>query len=103
MQDKGAYQLLFYLYNFCYYDILYIVVDLYCEGCYNMCRNKIDRLIQKIKEDDYMAVLAVPSNRLPVIDKNKTIKFIKESNENKLTKEFLEECKKDSALFRKNF
>lgn len=68
-----------------------------------MYRNKIDKLTQKIEEYDYMIILPVPSDRLPIIDKDKTIEFIKKSNENKLTKEFLEECKRDSALFRRNF
>ena len=51
-----------------------------------MYRNKIDKLTQKIEEDDYMIILPVPSDRLPVIDNDKTIEFIKNRMKIKLLK-----------------
>ncbi|MFI3173517.1 MAG: hypothetical protein R3Y58_14280 [Eubacteriales bacterium] len=50
-----------------------------------------------------MATLAKPSSRMPVINADKSKEFIKKSNEQKLTKAQLEEYKKSSALFKKNF
>ncbi len=69
-----------------------------------MCtENRNINKTEKIKEEDFMAVLAKPSSRTPVISVDKSKEFIKRSNEQKLTKAQLEEYKKSSALFKKNF
>ncbi|MGN0242709.1 MAG: hypothetical protein ACI4CT_01465 [Lachnospiraceae bacterium] len=46
-----------------------------------------------------MAVLAKPINRIAVVKKQESTKFVREFNENKVTKEFLDSCKKAGKLF----
>lgn len=53
------------------------------------------------KEGKNMAVLAKPINRIAVIKKQEFPKFVREFNENKVTKEFLDSCKKAGKLFGK--
>lgn len=48
-----------------------------------------------------MAVLAKPINRIAVIKKQESQEFVREFNENKVTKEFLDSCKKAGKLFGK--
>lgn len=64
-----------------------------------MDRNrKISHCTDK-KEGKKMAVLAKPINRIAVIKKQESTKFVREFNENKVTKEFLDSCKKAGKLF----
>ena len=48
-----------------------------------------------------MAVLAKPINRIFVIKKQESQGFVREFNQNKVTKDFLESCKKAGKLFDK--
>ena len=50
---------------------------------------------------DTMAVLATNKPNMFAIKEGKMKEFIKESNKNKLSDEFLEECRKAAKLFRK--
>lgn len=64
-----------------------------------MARNrKINHYADK-KEGKKMAVLAKPINRIAVIKKQESTKFVREFNENRVTKEFLDSCKKAGKLF----
>lgn len=49
-----------------------------------------------------MAVLAKPVNRIPLIPSEHSRKFIKEFNENKISEEFLDSCRKAGKLFGKH-
>lgn len=62
--------------------------------------SKENRLTDK-KEGKNMAVLAKPINRIPVIKRQESQEFVREFNENKVTKDFLESCKKAGKLFGK--
>ena len=53
------------------------------------------------KEGKYMAVLAKPINRMTVVKKQESQDFIREFNENKVTNEFMDSCKKAGKLFGK--
>lgn len=53
------------------------------------------------KEGKDMAVLAKPINRITVIKKQESSNFVREFNDNKVTKEFLDSCKKAGRLFGK--
>lgn len=53
------------------------------------------------KEGKNMAVLAKPINRISVIKKQESRGFVREFNQNKVTNEFLESCKKAGKLFGK--
>lgn len=53
------------------------------------------------KEGKNMAVLAKPINRISVIKKQESREFVREFNQNKVTKDFLESCKKAGKLFGK--
>lgn len=53
------------------------------------------------KEGKCMAVLAKPINRMTVVKKQESQDFIREFNENKVTKEFMDSCKKAGKLFGK--
>lgn len=53
------------------------------------------------KEGKDMAVLAKPINRMTVVKKQESQDFIREFNENKVTKEFMDSCKKAGKLFGK--
>ena len=48
-----------------------------------------------------MAVLAKPINRIAVIKRQESQEFVHEFNDNKVTKDFLESCKKAGKLFGK--
>lgn len=48
-----------------------------------------------------MAVLAKPINKMAVIKNKDSRKFICEFNKNKISKEFLDSCKKAGKLFDK--
>ena len=48
-----------------------------------------------------MAVLAKPINRISVIKKQESREFVREFNQNKVTKDFLESCDKAGKLFDK--
>lgn len=54
------------------------------------------------KEGKSMAVLAKPINRIAVISKEESPKFVREFNQNKVTKDFLVSCKKAGKLFGKS-
>ncbi len=53
------------------------------------------------KGDEEMAVLAKPVNRVPVVKKENSTKFVREFNKNKVSKNFLESCQKAAGLFEK--
>jgi hypothetical protein len=53
------------------------------------------------KEGKDMAVLAKPINRIAVIKRQESQEFVREFNDNKVTKDFLESCKKAGKLFGK--
>ena len=53
------------------------------------------------KEGEGMAVLAKPIDKITVIKKQESQQFVREFNENKVSKEFLESCKKAGKLFGK--
>ena len=48
-----------------------------------------------------MAVLAKPINKIAVIKEKDSQDFVREFNKNKVTKEFLDSCKKAGRLFGK--
>ncbi len=54
------------------------------------------------KEGNDMAVLAKPVNKVTVIKEQDSRQFIREFNNNKVSKEFLSSCKKAGKLFAKN-
>ena len=62
--------------------------------------DKIDCITDK-KEGKDMAVLAKPINRITVIKRQESRGFVREFNGNKVTKEFLDSCKKAGRLFGK--
>lgn len=51
------------------------------------------------RKGDNMAVLAKPINRIRVIKKEDSKRFLEEFNKNKISKELLEQCKKAGELF----
>ena len=53
------------------------------------------------KEGKSMAVLAKPINRVAIIKRQESQEFVREFNENKVSKEFLDSCKKAGRLFGK--
>lgn len=65
-----------------------------------MNENRAKHLTNKKEEND-MAVLAKPINKIAVIKKQDSQEFVREFNKNKVTKEFLESCKKAGRLFGK--
>ena len=48
-----------------------------------------------------MAVLAKPINRMPLVKKEESRNFVREFNDNKVSKDFLNSCKKAGKLFEK--
>lgn len=64
-----------------------------------MCE-KTTRFIGK-REENRMAVLAKPINKIAVIKQQDSQEFVREFNKNKVTKEFLDSCKKAGKLFGK--
>lgn len=53
------------------------------------------------KEGKNMAVLAKPINRIAIIKKKDSHSFVREFNENRVSKDFLDSCKKAGKLFAK--
>ncbi len=51
------------------------------------------------KEGEKMAVLAKPINKIAVVRKQESQEFVRDFNKNKVTKEFLDSCKKAGQLF----
>ena len=51
------------------------------------------------KEEIKMAVLAKPTNKITVIKEKESSNFVREFNDNKVTKEFMDSCKKAGRLF----
>ncbi len=51
------------------------------------------------KEGKNMTVLAKPINKVPVISKENSVDFVREFNENKVSKDFLRSCEKAGKLF----
>lgn len=47
----------------------------------------------------YMAVLAKPVNKVSVIPAKDASSFVREFNQNKVTKEFIQSCEKAGRLF----
>ena len=69
-------------------------------GCYTM--GTVTRQVNnsnKHKGTKKMAVLEKPINRVSVIKSEDSPKFIQEFNKNKVSKEFLNTCKKAGDLF----
>lgn len=65
-----------------------------------MSRRKTNHKANK-GEDDIMAVLAKPVNKISVIKNENSQKFVREFNKNKVSNEFLDSCKKAGELFGK--
>ena len=66
-----------------------------------MCRRKdVNRTMSK-KEGNNMAVLVKPINRIAIIKKQDSRQFVREFNGNKVSKDFLDSCKKAGKLFGK--
>lgn len=51
------------------------------------------------REEKNMAALAKPINKIAVIKKQESREFVREFNGNKVSKEFLDSCKKAGKLF----
>lgn len=51
------------------------------------------------KEGKDMAVLAKPINRIDVVSKQDSQDFVRKFNKNKVSKEFMDSCKKAGKLF----
>ena len=66
-----------------------------------MSENKGENYSTDKREEKDMAVLAKPINRIAVVKKQESPKFVREFNENKVTNEFLDSCKKAGKLFGK--
>lgn len=62
---------------------------------------KLKCCIANEKEGKRMAVLAKPINKIAVIKKQESQEFVRKFNENKVSKEFLDSCKKAGRLFGK--
>lgn len=63
------------------------------------CINKKDNIEKNTKEVDDMAILTRPTNKMLVIDKDSSKKFISDFNKSKVSEDFLKSCKKASKLF----
>lgn len=64
---------------------------------------KLKLFKKKERKVDGMGIMTKPIKSLPVIDKDKSGKFIRVSNEQKLTTQFLKNCQKSAQLFKKDF
>lgn len=64
-----------------------------------MIRNEDINYLTDEKEGNNMAVLAKPINKIAVIKEKDSQDFVREFNKNKVTKEFLDSCKKAGRLF----
>lgn len=56
---------------------------------------------EKERKGENMAVLTKPINRVSVIQEKDTSSFVREFNNNRVSKEFLKSCKKAGTLFGK--
>ena len=61
--------------------------------------NKDNRKSVKERNGKYMAVLAKPVNKVSVIPAKDSSSFVREFNQNKVTKEFIQSCEKAGRLF----
>lgn len=77
------------------------VIEIYQLRWYNMDEKKHVNYVANKKEGEDMAVLAKPINRIAVIKRQEAQEFVREFNDNKVSKEFLESCKKAGKLFGK--
>lgn len=77
------------------------VVEIWWLRWYNIAEDGQGNHFTDKKEDDSMAVLAKPINRITVIKNQESQEFVREFNGNKLTKDFLDSCKKAGKLFGK--
>lgn len=68
-----------------------------------MKMKKIGIFNKRERKVDGMGVMTKPIINLPVIDKNKSKRFIRESNQQKLSDNFLKRCQKSAELFKKDF
>ena len=66
-----------------------------------MCRKKDTDCSMNEEEGENMAVLAKPINRIAVVKKQNSQRFVHKFNENKVTWDFLNSCKKAGSLFAK--
>lgn len=64
---------------------------------------KVKKCKKKEREVDDMGVMAKPVINLPIIDKDKSKRFIRESNQQKLSDSFLKRCQKSAELFKRDF
>ena len=64
-------------------------------------KNENNNCHEEKKEGIRMAVLAKPINRMPLIKKEESRNFVREFNDNKVSKDFLNSCKKAGKLFEK--
>lgn len=64
--------------------------------------DKKDAFKDKKKEEEIMAVLAKPINKIPIVKKKDSPEFIRTFNENKISKDFLDSCRKAGKLFGKH-
>lgn len=64
-------------------------------------KNEKNNCHEEKKEGIRMAVLAKPINRMPLIKKEESRNFVREFNDNKVSKDFLNSCKKAGKLFEK--
>lgn len=51
------------------------------------------------KEGEDMSALTKPINRITIIKESESREFVRKFNQNKVTKEFLDSCKKAGKLF----
>lgn len=66
-----------------------------------MCKKEGSSLTECKKEGKDMTVLAKPINKISVVKCEDSPKFVREFNNNKVSKEFLDSCKKAGELFAK--
>lgn len=64
-------------------------------------KNENNNCHEEKKEGIRMAVLAKPINRMPLVKKEESRNFVREFNDNKVSKDFLNSCKKAGKLFEK--
>lgn len=66
-----------------------------------MTKKKVKECLTYERMGDKMAGITKPINKMSVIQKGESRNFICEFNKNKVTKEFLDSCKKAGKLFGK--
>ncbi len=77
------------------------ILELFKFGNWNgiICSRESKCHITKEKEEIKMAVLAKTTNKITVIKEKESSNFVREFNDNKVTKEFMDSCKKAGRLF----